>query len=99
MLNSSGGLLGRAILWDLDSIKLMDRIYTTNDEDLQFHFKKWGQKTDFYKSEQNWSNTLYFEQVGQKKRELRIDIKLSNIRFDNYPYMDTFKFLDREREF
>jgi hypothetical protein len=34
----------------------------------------------------------YFEQVGQKKRELRIDIKLSNIRFDNYPYMDTFKF-------
>jgi hypothetical protein len=32
-----------------------------------------------YKSEQNWSNTLYFEQVGQKKRELRIDIKLSNI--------------------
>jgi hypothetical protein len=45
MLNSSGGLLGRAILWDLDSIKLMDRIYTTNDEDLQFHFKKWGQKT------------------------------------------------------
>jgi hypothetical protein len=25
-------LLGRAILWDLDSIKLMDRIYTTNDE-------------------------------------------------------------------
>jgi hypothetical protein len=98
MLNSSGGLLGRAILWDLDSIKLMDRIYTTNDEDLQFHFKKWGTENGFlYKSEQNWSNTLYFEQVGQKKRELRIDIKLSNIRFDNYPYMDTFKFLDREK--
>jgi hypothetical protein len=69
----------------------MDRIYTTNDEDLQF--QEVGTENGFlYKSEQNWSNTLYFEQVGQKKRELRIDIKLSNIRFDNYPYMDTFKF-------
>jgi hypothetical protein len=34
----------------------------------------------------------------KKEKKLRIDIKLSN-RFDNYPYMDTFKFLDREREF
>jgi hypothetical protein len=56
----------------------MDRIYTTNDEDLQFHFKKWDRKRISIKA--GWSNTLYFEQVGQKKRELRIDIKLSNIR-------------------
>ena len=98
MLDSIGSLLGRAILWNLGSIKIMDRIYTTNDENLQFNFKKWATENGFlYKSEQNWANTLYFEQLGQKKRELKIDIKLSNKTFYKYPYMDTFKFLDKEK--
>jgi hypothetical protein len=98
MLNPDGNLLGRSILWNFDSVKLMDRIYTTNDEDLQFHFKKWATENDYlYKSEQNWSSSLYFEQLGQKKRELRFDIKLDNIKVDRYPYMDTFKFLDTSK--
>ncbi len=98
MLNPDGNLLGRSILWNFDSVKLMDRIYTTNDEDLQFHFKKWATENDYlYKSDQNWSSSLYFEQLGQKKRELRFDIKLDNIRLDRYPYMDTFKFLDTSK--
>jgi hypothetical protein len=98
MLNPDGNLLGRSILWNFDSVKLMDRIYTTNDEDLQFHFKKWATENDYlYKSDQNWSSSLYFEQIGQKKRELRFDIKLDNIRLDRYPYMDTFKFLDTSK--
>jgi hypothetical protein len=69
MLNSSGGLLGRAILWDLDSIKLMDRIYTTNDEDLQFHFKKWGQKTDFYIKANKIGPILYILNRLVKRKE------------------------------
>lgn len=98
MLNPEGNLLGRAILWNFESVKLMDRIYTTNDEDLQFHFKKWATENDYlYKSDQNWSSSLYFEQLGQKKRELRFDIKLDNIKLDRYPYMDTFKFLDTNK--
>jgi hypothetical protein len=72
MLNQDGRLMGRALLWDFDSYKIMDRIYTTCDEDLQFFFKKWATDNGyFYKAEQNWFNTLFFEQIGQKRQELK----------------------------
>jgi hypothetical protein len=61
MLNQDGRLMGRALLWDFDSYKIMDRIYTTCDEDLQFFFKKWATDNGYlYKAEQNWFNTLFF---------------------------------------
>jgi hypothetical protein len=94
MLNSDEMLMGRALLWDFDSHKIMDRIYTISDEELQFYFKKWATKNGyFYKSEQNWYNTLYFEQFGGKKIELYLDLKI-NTDFRHLPYMDTFKFID-----
>lgn len=94
MTDDYGALMGRALLWNFDSYKIMDRIYTTCDEDLLFYFKQWATENGYlYKSEQNWYNTLQFEQVGQKKQELKLEISLdTDCRY--YPYMDTFKFLD-----
>ena len=90
-------LMGRAILWDFNSYKLMDRIYTICDEDFSFWFKKWATENGYlYKSEQNWYNTLQFEKIGDKKQELRVKISLDSADHRYYPYMDTFKFIDEE---
>jgi hypothetical protein len=95
MLNSDGLLMGRALLWDFESYKIMDRVYTINDERLQWNFKKWATENNYlYKSEQNWYNTLLFENTNTPKKELFLKIDLKNKDFSKYPYMDTFKFID-----
>jgi hypothetical protein len=64
MLNDEGGLIGRALLWNLNDYKIMDRIYTISDEEFAFQFKKWATDNGYlYKSEQNWYNTLNFENL------------------------------------
>ena len=89
-------ILGRALLWEFNGNKIMDRIYTINDEDYQFYFKQWATKNGFlFKSEQNWFNVKSFERLGEKKQKLELVLKLSNVENLQYtPYMDTFKFLD-----
>lgn len=95
MLDDENKLMGRALLWNLSPNKIMDRIYTIDDESLRFHFKKWATDNNYwYKSEQNWYNTLQFEQLGKEKVELEIEAKMDKFRY--YPYMDTFKFVDIE---
>ena len=97
MLNSEGGLMGRALLWDFENHKIMDRIYTIADEEFAFQFKKWATDNGYlYKSEQNWYNTLNFENLSTPKQELRLSIKLDEFSFRRYPYVDTFKFFDEE---
>ena len=96
MLNDHG-LIGRALLWDCDGYKIMDRIYTTNDEKYAFYFKEWATKNNYlFKSNQNWFDTMTFEKIGDKKQELRIDIKLPKSDYRYYPYMDTFKFFNED---
>ena len=98
MFNDKNRLIGRALLWDFDTHKIMDRIYTYNDEELSFYFKQWAtQHGYFYKSEQNWFNTLFFEQIGSGRKEFKLEVKLPNIKQHYYPYMDTFKFIDLEK--
>ena len=90
-------IIGRAILWVVDGHKVMDRIYTINDEAYQFYFKQWASKHGYYfKSEQNWFNTRQFEMLGSKKINLDLVLDLPNTKFDRVPYMDTFKFMDFE---
>ena len=97
MLNDHGSLIGRALLWDCDGYKIMDRIYTTNDEKYAFYFKEWATKNNYlFKSNQNWFDTMTFEKIGDKKQELRIDIKLPKSDYRYYPYMDTFKFFNED---
>jgi 23S rRNA maturation mini-RNase III len=89
--------MGRALLWDFENYKIMDRIYTIADEEFAFQFKKWATDNGYlYKSEQNWYNTLNFENLSTPKQELRLSIKLDEFSFRRYPYVDTFKFFDEE---
>lgn len=97
MLNDYGSLIGRALLWDCNGYKIMDRIYTTNDEKYAFYFKEWATKNNYlFKSNQNWFDTMTFEKIGDKRQELKIDIKLPNSDYRYYPYMDTFKFFNAD---
>lgn len=97
MLNTEGGLKGRALLWNFGTNKIMDRIYTTDDEKLHLHFKKWATENGYlYKSEQNWYNTLFFENMNTSKKELRLELDLPYKNYRYYPYLDTFKFIDND---
>ena len=96
MFDENEDLIGRALLWDFDGHKIMDRIYAKNDEELSFHFKKWATENNYlYKSEQNWYNTLFFENLKVKKTELQLEVKLANVP-RQFPYVDTFKFIDMD---
>lgn len=96
MLNCDGYLIGRALLWHFGDNKIMDRIYTTNDEQYSFQFKKWANENGYiYKYEQKWNNTFDFEKEGNKLTS-KYEIKLDHWQFDRYPYLDTFKFLDKK---
>lgn len=97
----NGGLLvGRALMWHgmTDGEKtydVLDRIYTINDEEYLYHFRKYADDNGFiYKKEQKWNNTMFFLSKGQESL-IRGHIKLDHSDFATYPYMDTFKFLDR----
>ncbi len=94
MVNPSDKILGRALLWNLPDIKLMDRIYTIDDNDLTLYFKKWAQDNGFfYKKEQKWNNTLFFIRPDGKSVQLELSVEIDNIRnFERFPYFDTFKF-------
>ena len=93
----SNRIVGRALLWNFDTYKLMDRIYTINDEKYQFYFKQWATKSGYlFKTQQNWFNTKFFEKLGDKQQKLELSLILKNKSFDYFPYMDTFKFIDYE---
>jgi len=93
MLDSQNQLLGRALLWDIEP-KIMDRIYSIDDEKYAWHFKNWADNNGYlYKKEQKWNNTFYFESKG-KTSFLELSLKLNNYKYSKYPYLDTFKFLD-----
>jgi hypothetical protein len=95
MLDENDKLLGRALLWNCLDVKVMDRIYTVDDEHMIFHFKKWAIDNNYiYKHEQKWNNSLFFEQNGTKVLR-KLSVKLDYWKFSKFPYVDTFKFLDR----
>lgn len=96
LVDGNNRLMGRALLWNTDP-KVMDRIYTVNDERLVFHFKKWANENGYlYKSEQKWNNTLFFDSVDSEKTYFELSIKLEDFDLEYYPYLDTFKFLNLE---
>ena len=97
MLNREGRVLGRALLWEFQKHKIMDRIYSANDEQLQYYFKNWAMENKFWsKSQQNWYNSLQFDTPTGKKL-LKLDIKVNTADHQLYPYLDTFKFFDPQR--
>ena len=93
--NNDGQLIGRALLWDFDGNKVMDRIYTVQDDEYQHFFKKWAKDNGYlFKTKQNWNNTFKFDSKTSENIDSKFDIQLKNWRYNYYPYLDTFKWLN-----
>ena len=90
-------IIGRAILWEcLDGKKVMDRVYTNSDSDVEL-FRQFAQDSGWwYKSNNNSSQTINaVGPEGQNIDSLVVQVQLHK-RHENFPYMDTLKFYSPE---
>lgn len=94
-----GTLLGRALLWEVDGgLKIMDRIYTTNDSVYRGLFKDFATENGYYcRAEQSWNSSLWF-MVDGKRQYLELSVKLDTTDISRFPYLDTFKFFDLDNK-
>ena len=99
LLNDTGKLIGRSLLWDNvqdkngNPYKVMDRIYTIYDHDVNF-FKDWAKENGYiHKAEQSAKTEKYFI-VDGKQVKLYLSVQLEEWKIRYYPYLDTFKFFD-----
>jgi hypothetical protein len=93
ILTKNGYLVGRALLWYIsEDTKVMDRIYTYDDDKLPSMFMNWADNNGFiYKFFQRWNNNNWFGSKGEKiYKEISFDLKLEIGAY--LPYFDTFKF-------
>ena len=93
--NEDDLLIGRALLWQYETYKIMDRIYTINDENWSYYFKQWANTNGFsYKEKQGWNWTTQFESNGKRLNQ-KLAFKLKNISdIERFPYLDTFKWFN-----
>jgi len=76
----SDKIIGRALIWKLkDGTYYLDRPYANNDEDINL-FKEWGRSKGY---------SVYGADYNHK------EVVLEKANFPYYPYMDTFKWLNR----
>ena len=96
----------RALLWesgvfdeDGKEWKVMDRVYSFFDHQVDV-FKKWAEENGYiYKWRQNAKSEAYFL-INGKKTRLNLSVVLENSDFETYPYLDTFKFFNvRDKRF
>jgi hypothetical protein len=105
--NEDDELIGRALVWkvnlsedDIDfnpqlvDVKyFMDRIYHTEDSDVE-RFKKLAQSKGWaYKAQQSFLNLTEIIYNG-KPYEVTMEVNVKPVRYDRYPYMDTFASYD-----
>lgn len=95
MLDQHNKVMGRAIVWNGKDFRVMDRIYVSNDL-YTGYFTDWAKEHDvFYKQYNNFRTPLHM--VDPKTGDYIIKkfcVELTNSKFEKYPYLDSFKWLD-----
>lgn len=96
-------VIGRAILWNFvnplngEELKILDRIYYYY-EWIEETFKDWARKNDaLHKARQRPDDATLIKPDGSIYNS-QIQIPLQNVDFPQYPYMDTFKYLDLDKK-
>ncbi len=88
---------GRAILWDAEIngriVKFMDRIYTTQDADVEL-FKQFAEKNGWYYKRSQSMEPGETITNGSESIRVLIKVKLDNFDFEYYPYCDTMCYLN-----
>jgi hypothetical protein len=80
LLNDDNKLLSRALLWKTNKGLYLDRIYYTNQSDIELVM-------DWVKE----NNTIY-RMYNDERLEGNEWVSLKKVKYDYYPYMDTFKY-------
>lgn len=87
--DSKGKVLGRCLLWHgNDGAKYFDRIYVNSIKEVG-DFYKWlfiNKYINIYKGNEGY--------IGKNMSEEFLSIKLDNVKFEKYPYVDTFMHLN-----
>jgi hypothetical protein len=94
---SDNRIYGRSLIWNLeDGSKFMDTIYTVDETRYQKLFLDWAKSSNFLvKEHQRCGYPYRFKDLSTDEIfHKHMVIKLKYWEFDNYPYMDTFKFLN-----
>lgn len=92
---TSETIKGRALVWegvDIDGVgkaTLVDRIYTHNDSDVEL-FREYAKMNGWYWKDRNG----YFTNGSVVIQNNRVSYQLKKSNFRNYPYVDTFRYLD-----
>ncbi|CAG7580136.1 MAG: hypothetical protein SLAVMIC_00265 [uncultured marine phage] len=86
-LGCYGKIIGRALLWETKKgEKVMDRIYYGRDHDHQ-KFIMWGRERGYLIKEKDFYG---------RKRDYKHTIQLKrNIKYNKYPYLDSFRYFNR----
>lgn len=103
-INEDGKILGRALVWKMKESPcgakyLMDRVYTNMDSDIN-KFRQYADENGWmykWKMDSNMNNSFFF----MYKNEFifgKVLVKIRKGDFDEYPYLDTLKFLDEDKE-
>lgn len=93
MLNQNDKVMGRAVLWLGKDFKVLDRVYVCNDLYIKY-FKSWAQENScYYKEYNNWYTPKHM-MLGDESVFADFEIKLNVSKFDKYPYLDSFKWLN-----
>ena len=96
----------RALLWygvkshkdTLKEYNFMDRIYYVYDHDINF-MKDWAKDNGFIsKWEQNAKSELFYDTWKDKPIKKYLYVTLENSQQDYYPYLDTFKFFNKDKK-
>lgn len=88
LINADNDLIGRALLWKINDITFMDRIYGT-DITIQ-KFINYAKKEGYiYKERQSYDNDYFIDKnnnIFYSTFNIPINIK----KYDKFPYLDTF---------
>lgn len=85
---------GRALLWNTtNGDTFMDRIYYNYDSDVNL-FKQYAEKNDWWCKRSQDSSSYFTAQKGSLTKSPTYTIKLSESRFDQYPYVDTMSYIN-----
>jgi len=91
-----GKIVGRALLWEcMNGRKAMDTIYSP--ENVRQVFINWAIENNYYyKSSQSCHHHDFDMFDGERCCYWEADVKLDNVLFDEYPYMDSLRYLDSD---
>jgi hypothetical protein len=84
----------KAVDIDGNEYKVMDRVYSIYDHEID-KFRKWASDNGYiFKYEQSAKRERAFI-TPSGARNIDLKVELDRLSFENYPYIDTFKFLNK----